>query len=120
MKEKVSKFIKILKVELEDLEEDINTLADLTEERRKDNSLSEYVSMENLTILKKEFYGIKDVVQKLEKYKVDPDMQFEEFIDTLKISFRDVIHMADYPDAVYIYVERKINKVAKYITSNVI
>ncbi len=120
MKEKVSKFLKILKIELEDLEEDINTLAAMTEERRKENTLSEYVSLENITVLKQEFFGIKEVVQNLENYEVDPGMEFQNFVETLTAKMKDVIHKAAYPDAVFIYVERKIQKVAKYITSNVL
>ena len=52
MQERVGKFLRILKVELEDLEEDINTLAGLTAKRRQDRAITEYVHMENISLFK--------------------------------------------------------------------
>lgn len=120
MQERVGKFLRILKVELEDLEEDINTLAGLMDKRRQDRAITEYVHMENISLLKQEFAGIKKIVDELDKVELAEQETFADFIAILKQHIRQVIHNSAYPDAVYLFVERKIDKVAEYISSRVI
>ncbi|WP_319476865.1 hypothetical protein [Marispirochaeta aestuarii] len=120
MQERVGKFLRILKVELEDLEEDINTLAGLTAKRRQDRAITEYVHMENISLLKQEFEGIKKIVDELDKVEMIEGETFPDFISRLKQRCRQTIHNSAYPDAVCIFVERKIDKVAEYIQSKVV
>jgi predicted transcriptional regulator len=120
MKERISKFLRILKIELEDLEEDISTLAELTEERRQQHAITEYVSMENISLLRQEFSGIKAVVDRLDNMQLDTSQSFQEFVDSLKRQIKEVIISSAYPDAVNIFIERKIQKVADYFEHNVV
>ena len=119
MKERVSKFLRILKIELEDLEEDINTLAELTEERRRQHAISEYVSLENISLLKQEFAGLKEVVDTLGRVERIGDESFDDFIQRLKKQIREVIIASAYPNAVYIFVDRKIDKVVDYLEEHI-
>ncbi|WP_319561175.1 hypothetical protein [Marispirochaeta sp.] len=120
MQERVGKFLRILKVELEDLEEDINTLAGLTDKRRQDRAITEYVHMENISLLKQEFAGIKKIVDELDNVELVEQETFTDFIARLKQRTQEIIHNSAYPDAVYLFVERKIDKVADYISSRVV
>ena len=120
MKERVGKFLRILKVELEDLEEDISTLAEMTEERRRQHDLTEYVSLENLSLLKQEFAGIREVVDQIDRLEMVEGESFQQFVDRLKSRIREVIIASAYPDAVYIFVDRKIQKVADYLRDNLV
>ena len=120
MQERVGKFLRILKVELEDLEEDINTLAGLTDKRRQDRAITEYVHMENISLLKQEFAGIKRIVDELDKIELVEDETFPDFVARLKQRCRQTIHSSAYPDAVCIFVERKIDKAAEYMKSRVV
>jgi len=120
MRERISKFLRILKIELEDLEEDITTLSELTEERRRQHAITEYVSLENISLLKQEFAGIKAVVDRLDSMKGDPELSFQEFVDNLKAQIKAVVVASAYPDAVNIFIERKIQKVADYFEHNVV
>lgn len=120
MRERVSKFLRILKIELEDLEEDINTLAELTEERRQQHTITEYVSLENISLLRQEFSGIKAVVDRLDSIQLDPNQSFQEFVDSLKEQIKQVVIASAYPNAVNIFIERKIQKVADYFEQNVV
>ena len=120
MKERLKKFVDILRIELEDLEEDINTLAEITEARCKEHAITEYVCMENVGLLRQEFAGIREVLDDLQTVEIGKDETFQDFVDHLKERFRRVIHNSAYPDAVYIFVERKVQKVADYITGNVV
>jgi len=120
MQERVEKFLRILRVELEDLEEDINTLAGLTDKRHQDRAITEYVHMENISLLKQEFAGIKRIVDELDKVELMEEETFPDFLARLKQRCRETIHNSAYPDAVFIFVERKIDKVAEYIHAKVV
>ena len=120
MKEKYAKFMQILKVELEDLEEDINTLVDLTEERRLQRQISEYVGLENISLLRQEFAGIKDVLENIKRLDMIENESFPDFVERLKTRIREVIVSSSYPDAVYIFIDRRIQKVVEYISGNIV
>ena len=120
MREKYAKFMQILNVELEDLEEDINTLAEMTEERRRQHQITEYVSLENISLLRQEFAGIRDVVENLKRLDMVENESFPDFIERLKSRIRDVIVSSSYPDAIYIFIDRRIQKVVDYISGSIV
>ena len=120
MREKYAKFMQILRVELEDLEEDINTLAEMTEERRRQHQITEYVNLENISLLKQEFAGIRDVVENLKRIDMIENESFPDFVERLKTRIREVIVSSSYPDAIYIFIDRRIQKVVEYISGNIV
>ena len=115
MKDLITKYLAIVKIELEDLEEDIISLIELTEERILNREITNYVGMENETVLRAEFEGIRSVVKSIETFNVSKYNDLQEFIDDLKEQLREKIDHSGFPNAVYLFVERKLKKVARYI-----
>ena len=59
-------------------------------------------------------------MDELDKIELVEDETFPDFVARLKQRCRQTIHSSAYPDAVCIFVERKIDKVAEYMKSRVV
>lgn len=114
MKNKMNRFIQILKIELEDLEEDIEALEKLTEKRYKDHEITEYVLKENIAFYKREFDGIKEVFAQIDAFDTDNFTTVEEMLSGIDIYFQELVEKYQAPNAVYVLLKRKIDKIAKY------
>ena len=63
------KFLEILKVELNDLGSDLDVLVDEYKKRKSKNEITEYVFLENLAVLKREMYGIDNLIEAIDSVK---------------------------------------------------
>ena len=70
MKEKIEKYTKILKIELEDLEKDLLMMAEIYHQRELKKEITDYVFLENLSLLQSEIAGIDNIIESLEE--IDP------------------------------------------------
>src|SRR6056297_2718860 len=94
MKEKMKKFLDILKVELSDLQEDILALEDIYKERQKNREITNYVLLENTTVIQRELKGLKRIVDAMEDIQPETYTSLDGFIQDLYKRFRD--QLADY------------------------
>ena len=116
MKNENQKYLKILALELEDLEEDLENLEKLTKKRFNSHEISNYVTLENISLLKKEYTGIRDIIQILKSIKAEQFENLEDLInhiDTLSLNF---IKERDIPEAVYTFIKRKLFKVKEFVS----
>lgn len=108
-------FIKILILELEDLEEDIDLLIKECEDRHCKNEISEYVFLENLATLKNEMFGVEgflDEVKNIDPLSYD---ELKDLADDLNNKIKKRIKEKGLARSVQILVERKIEKVINYL-----
>lgn len=115
MIQKIKIFLKILRIELEDLNEDIKLLVKECKEKHSTQKISEYVFQENLAVLQNELSGIEDFYKDLSKVNQENYKNLDEFVDYLKKTLKNKIREKGLVHSIYHLVERKINKVANYI-----
>ncbi len=115
MKGKKEKLIRILRIELEDLEDDIALLEETAEERREKHEITNYVLLENLALLKKESGCIQVLMDSIETLELDRYGSLEDAAAGLKEHFREMARENGFPGAVYRLVDRKIDKVVQYV-----
>lgn len=109
------KFLKILRIEMEDLENDIALLEDVTERRNQEHEITDYVLMENMALLKKELGCVHTLLQDLDAFPLEQYDSLEETAQGVKGFFREETKKHGFPPAVYQLVDRKIEKVARYV-----
>lgn len=110
------KFIGILRVELRDLQEDIEDLIEQTTKERERGNLTNYVFIQNLALFKNELLGVNAFGRILDELDVEPFGTLDELVDHLKSSFRARVKAAGLAEAINVYVERKVDKVRRYVT----
>ena len=115
MKEKIAKYIKILRIELEDLEEDLLLMAEIYHQREQKDEISDYVFLENLSLLQSEISGIDHIIQSLGDIDATAYSSIEEFVETVASAFKKKTADAGFPNSVNELVKRKLQKVTKYL-----
>jgi hypothetical protein len=111
-------FIKILEIELEDLEDDIQLIMADSEVRRNHQEITDYVYKENLALLKKEIFDVDGIRHKLKQLDPGDFGTPEEVIDLLLIELRNKVKRQIVPPVLLSMVERKFEKVNLYVTES--
>ncbi len=112
---KMKKFISIFKIELEDIEADLETLIDLHRQKEEKHIITEYVSKENACILKQEIEALKKLLLHMPEMPSPAAQSLEEIQNWILDFFRTEITKRDYPMALWYVIERKAQKVRKYL-----
>ena len=118
MVSEVRHFARLFRVELDDLIEDLQLLIDRTEKRFESGEITPYVRMENEALFKREldaltkFAGIVDGID-ASNYKCTADIE-AAFLE----QSRDHVSRLEDPEAVYVLLKRKLEKVRTYISSD--
>lgn len=114
MESKKKKFLEILKIELEDLVLDMEFSKEVLTNRLKEREITEYVFLENLGLLKKEILCIERIKQML--MESDRDIKsVDELRDVIDEYFKDKLKGAGFPNAVFLLISRKLDKISKYM-----
>lgn len=109
-------FVRLFRVELEDLIEDVRQLMERTETRYQRKEITDYVHLANIAFLQREldsivkFAGIVD--------GIDPSIYkgVSEIESHLLATSRDFVSRLEDPEAVYVLLKRKLEKVRIYIS----
>lgn len=109
-------FLKILAIEVDDFKEDLEVLIKQCREAHACGRLSESVFWENITVFNNEILGANAFHRVIEKIHPDEFEALSDLMDELKVRFRDVVKKHGLVEAINIYVERKMDKVARYVT----
>ena len=118
MREKRKKYLKVLRIELEDLQEDLELMADLYNQRDANAEITPYVFLENVSLLQAEITGIENIIRSIDDIVIDRFETLNELVDYSDQAFQKLTKEAGYPDAVYELVRRKLRKVARYLREN--
>ncbi|MBN1686170.1 MAG: hypothetical protein JW852_05920 [Spirochaetales bacterium] len=117
MKEKIRKYTKILRIELEDLQEDLLMMAEIYHQRELKREITDYVFLENLSLLQSEIAGIDNIINSLQDINPDEFSSIEEFAGFISEQFKKKTLDAGFPESVFALVNRKLVKVSRYILS---
>lgn len=112
MKEKIRKFLGILAIEFEDMQEGMDMLMELAEERFKRHEITGYVWTENTALLKREKSVIKMMGDRIAGLEPTMFKTLDEAVSEVKKIIRG---MPGIPQAVPDFVEKRIGKVLTYI-----
>lgn len=115
MESKTKKYFDILKIELEDLIEDLEFSEEVLMKRLKEHEITDYVFMENVGLLKKEILGI----EKVKKMLGESDSEILSITDLknwVENYFKKEIKSAGLPEVVFLLVSRKLEKISRYMT----
>lgn len=112
----LTKFVKVLRVEMEDLEADIELLVEENYRRLQEHMETERVCRENVATLRNEEFGIRHFIEILDEVDVDDFDDLDHLIATVRTRFHDVIEKCGLARATIRFADRKITKVKSYIT----
>lgn len=112
---KKEKFIKILLVELEDLDKDIKMLIDECCDKHSHEQISDYVYLENLAVLQNELFGVEGFIEEVKTLNLDKFESVEELMNTLTNQLKDRIREKGLVHSIILLVERKIKKVSTFV-----
>jgi len=115
MPEKCKKFLKMLTLEMEDLEEDIRIMREIYQDREEKGEITKYVLLENTGLLENELAGIQFLQKKLAKIPIVTCGSYDDLAEYISDILENECHESDYPDSVFNFVEKRIQKVLKYM-----
>lgn len=117
MKHKMKRYLKILKIELEDLETDIAFSEEILQKKYDDREISHYVFLENLSTFKSELMGIREMEGEIDQL-IDKYETIDELVKDVYQFFENKVKDAGLPDVVFVLIKRKLDKVYKYLSLN--
>jgi hypothetical protein len=115
MRAALNKFISIFKIELEDLEEDINDLLGILEKRRDSQEITNYVYIANKGTLLNEISCVHELLDKMSAIDAYQYESVEAMIADVKKMLDQRIQDCDFPEVVHSLVQRKFEKVCTYV-----
>lgn len=115
MYSKLQKFVKILKIEVDDIIRDLKFLNDVTAERLKAHEITTYVGLENMGLIHHEIAGFEYVEREMESFEVGDSVSLQNIQERVEKLIRDAVEKSDLPEAVFQLLERKIAKVRQYL-----
>ena len=108
-------YLKLLKIELEDLNSDIDLLIEELKGQKKRDEISNYVFVENLALFKNEIVGVEVVNESLTSIDIDKFSSLDSMIDEIRSRIKEKIKISGIANALFVSVNRKLDKVKKYI-----
>ena len=109
-------YLQILRIELEDLREDLELLIDECNKRYEKEAITEHVFLANLALFKNELLGVDEFYRIMDETDPETFDTLESMVEYLRTCFREKIKQYGIAEAVNICIERKLEKVAKYVT----
>jgi len=115
MKEKLNKYLKIIKIEFEESIEYLKYLLEVHRFREGQGEITHYVYLENVTVLKNELSGIKNLLEIIKSMEADDFEDLESLIMHLEKQAAENVKHFSYPKAVLIMCQRKMEKVKRFV-----
>ena len=115
MIQKKKRFLQILRIELDDLRDDIDEMITQHQQVKDAGKISEHVYLENLSVFRNELLGIGTFDRIIDKINTGNDETLDEMIESVEQELKIEIKKYGLAPVVSIYIERKINKVRKYV-----
>ncbi|MDC7239510.1 MAG: hypothetical protein PQJ50_04020 [Spirochaetales bacterium] len=115
MSDRKELFLKVFKMELEEIRTDIALLSKLYLERYESREITQYVQRENRALLEHEIHCLEKLVPELDNFASNEYPDMDSFVNGLKVFLKAYVEEHQYPKAVYLLAERKLQKVEKYI-----
>ena len=111
----LNKFISIFRIELQDLEADINDLLEILEKRKDGHEITNYVYMGNKGVLLNEISCVEELLDGIGTIDACRYESVEAMISDVKKMLDHKIKNCAFPEAVHNLVQRKLEKVCTYV-----
>jgi hypothetical protein len=115
MRALLNKLISIFKIELQDLEEDINDLLEMQEKRKDSQEITNYVYLGNKGILLNEISAVRELLDSISTIDAYQYESVEAMIADVKRILDQKIEDCAFPEVVHSLVQRKFEKVCTYV-----
>ena len=115
MRALLNKFISIFRIELEDLREDINDLIEMLEKRKVSQEITNYVYMGNKAVLLNQIASVEELLDSISTIDAYQYESVEDMIADVHQMIDTRIQERDFPEMVHDLVQRKFDKVCKYV-----
>lgn len=109
------KFVRILRVELEDLDDHVQSLVEDYQCKFAAHRETEHVCLENIATLRNEASGIHRFIQVLDALEVGPFEGLDDLVEGVRKLFQDSVRKAGLAPCACVYADRKICKVLQYL-----
>jgi hypothetical protein len=116
MRQSKKHYLQILKIEVEDLREDLELMIEECRKSYQMEKITEHVFLANLTLFRNELLGLEEFSRIVDTTECDSFETLETMMDYLRKRFREKMSTGGLAEALYICIERKLNKVARYVT----
>ncbi len=110
------KFAKLLTIELESLEEELEILVQTLDQRLRDHEITDYVRNENYVVLRNEILGLRDFVKSGCTVDSDEVTTVDEAAALAKEVVRLRLEERGYVPALYRLIEHRVDKIAIYLS----
>ncbi|HUX21989.1 MAG TPA: hypothetical protein VMW69_12180 [Spirochaetia bacterium] len=117
MKDLCRKFLRLLRVELEDLKEDLDLFMEVMSARHDSGEITDYVYNENLAVLRNEVMGLHDCMRGCADSESFGQGTVQEIADAFKERLHARLKEHGYVSALYSLVDRRIDRIAGYLKS---
>lgn len=114
----VRKFFGILRLELEDVEDDLETLIRVWQHRNAEGQVTEYVLKNNSALFRHEINSIKDFIAGLNAEKAEDFADIGAAIRHIEEELPGKVKEFDYPHVVVDVVQRKMEKVRRFLETD--
>jgi hypothetical protein len=112
MAEQVKKFLSMLRVEIEDLEDSIRTLMTTTDERFQRHEITGYVWTENRALLQREINLLELVGRRIAALRAEDMHGIHEVRETVRSQLEE---FGDMPEAIPSLIEKRMEKILRYL-----
>lgn len=112
MAEQVKKFLSMLRVEIEDLEDSIRTIMTTTDERFQRHEITGYVWTENRALLQREINLLDLVGRRIAALRAEDMHGINEVRETVRSQLEE---FGDMPEAIPSLIEKRMEKILRYL-----
>ncbi len=107
------KYLEILRIEINDLSEDITALQDRYRGRGQKGEITDYVVMENVAVLEREIHGVATVRECLAHVRAEDYASLDEMLAAIRERLDE--RCGAFDPVVRRLVDRKLEKVTSYV-----
>ena len=111
------KFIKVLKVELEDLLEDFNVAERKHAQRFARHEITDYVFRQNEGLFRMEEDSVRHILRGLGEFDPTRHEDLNQVVSAVDTLVRHLVKDYEEPEAMVGFVGRKLQKVRRYVES---
>ena len=113
------RFVRLLNVELESLQDELQVLVDYQDERLENKEITDYVRNYNVAVLKNELMGLHEFLRCEGCLDADSDGNLEEITDEVCGYIKHYFETRDNVPALYELVKLRIDKIRGYLENPV-
>jgi hypothetical protein len=113
------KFMRLLRLEIESLHDEIEIILKSLDERLANHEITDYVHNENGAILRNELLGLEDFLRTEFDVSERGEATLDDVVNEVRGYLRKRLNERDYVPALYELMNRRIEKIVTYLSQTV-